>query len=729
MQGTEKKFKYPILPGRAKRLITACVMFLLTLILVLSFFGGAGRGGNLIFKAMYFLMGRAVFFAPVFFCLAGIIFIKPSKKRIYLPVFLAAFLLTLGVAGIFSAFEISSGEMPSIFAPFTTNPGGLAGYLIAFPLLRYFGMIVSLLIFCALVLSGSVIILEFLPKKQQPAKEAEQKKEGLAGQEQAGGGEKGLKFEIKELGQKLTRGKAEGASLKEGFAAGESQFPGAAKTNNFKLKYQSPPLEFLENDKEKAMAGDVETNSLIIKKTLENFGIPVEMSEVNIGPTVTQYTLKPAEGVKLSKITALKNDLSLALASHPLRIEAPIPGRSLVGVEVPNKTRAQVRLRELIAIPDFQTAPSLAFCLGRDVKGGPVFAELGRMPHLLVAGATGTGKTIALNSLILSLIWRSSPQILKLILIDPKRVEFPVYNPLPHLLTPVILNAQKTLNALNWLTGEMDRRFDILGAAKARNIGDFNESLLLNPRMKKEGLELMPYIVLIIDELADLMAQKGREIEAAVVRIAQMARAVGIHLVLATQRPSVEVITGLIKANITSRIAFQVASQIDSRTILDTAGAEALLGRGDMLFISSESSRVKRIQGVYTSLGEVKRVVKFCQKESGLLPGHVSELQESLARELEEEKGHFVSGVSAGEDPLYEQAKRVVMEAGKASASLLQRRLQIGYARAARILDILEERGVIGPQDGAKPRKVYLKDNNVQGDSNIQGDGEDWEKV
>jgi S-DNA-T family DNA segregation ATPase FtsK/SpoIIIE len=363
-------------------------------------------------------------------------------------------------------------------------------------------------------------------------------------------------------------------------------------------------------------------------------------------------------------------------------------------------------LRNLISDPQFQNHPSpLCFVLGRDVSGNPVFADLARMPHLLVCGATGSGKTLFLNSLILSLVYRNSPKILKFILVDPKRVEFPVYSDLPHNLTNVIFDVQKAINALSWLVEEMERRFETLASFRARDIFSFNKI-----SFEKKILP-MPYIVLIIDELADLMAARGREIEAGIVRLAQMARAVGIHLVLATQRPSTEVITGLIKANITSRISFQVASQIDSRTVIDMAGAEKLLGRGDMLFLSTENPKPKRIQGTFVSEKEVQRVVEYLSSK------YKRENIESLEEKLTEETGEIeFSPKEDLEDPLYEEAKRVVIEAKKASASLLQRRLKIGYARAARLLDILEKRGVVGPQRGAKPREVYFKE-------------EEWEKV
>ncbi|MBU4298548.1 DUF87 domain-containing protein, partial [Patescibacteria group bacterium] len=462
-----------------------------------------------------------------------------------------------------------------------------------------------------------------------------------------------------------------------------------------------------------------------IKKTLQNFDIPVEMCEVNIGPTVTQYTLKPAEGIKLSKITSLSNDLSLSLASHPIRIEAPIPGRSLVGVEIPNKLRAKVRLRDLISNQQFQKAASdLTLVLGKDVSGIPVYADLSKMPHLLVAGSTGAGKTIFLNSLILSLLYRppsglnpfgGGPEILRLILVDPKRVEFPIYNGLPHLLCPVICDSQRAVNVLKWLISEMERRFDFLSRVQARDILSYNNLIL------EKDEEPLPYIVLIIDELADLMAARGKEVEVNIVRIAQMARAVGIHLVVATQRPSVEVITGLIKANITSRISFQVASQIDSRTILDMAGSEKLLGLGDFLFISAEVAKPKRIQAAYTSDKEVKKVVEYIKSK---IKNQKSKISDEILTEgfnLPEAIGSS-SFQNLEEDPLYEDAKKLVIEARKASASLLQRRLRLGYARAARLIDTLEERGVVGPADGAKPREILLKNQE-------ENEQDDWKKV
>lgn len=462
------------------------------------------------------------------------------------------------------------------------------------------------------------------------------------------------------------------------------------------------PLDILTSRSGKPTSGDIKSNQEIIKRTLANFGISVEMSNVNIGPTVTQYTFRPADGVRIAKITNLNSDLALALAAHPIRIEAPIPGKSLVGVEVPNEVAAKVTMHDLLSSKAFKERTSnLLIALGKDVSGHPYFASLDRMPHLLIAGATGSGKSVCVNAIITSLLYQNSPDELKFIMVDPKRVELPAYNNIPYLLTPVITDVKKTIQALKWAVVEMERRFETLAKAGKRNIQSYNES----------SGETLPYIVFIIDELADLMASSANDVEAGIVRLAQMARAVGIHLILATQRPSVEVITGLIKANIPARIAFSVASLIDSRTILDSAGAEKLVGRGDMLYLGPDVAQPKRIQGVFVADREIHDIVGYIRDQGD-------------AAYVEEIAGGTAGAGSAGSalggddgDPLLSETKEIIRQSGKASASLLQRRLKVGYARAARILDLLEEQGVIGPADGAKPREIYL--DKLQGVSNV----------
>jgi S-DNA-T family DNA segregation ATPase FtsK/SpoIIIE len=418
------------------------------------------------------------------------------------------------------------------------------------------------------------------------------------------------------------------------------------------------------------------------------------MSDVNVGPTVSQYTLKPADGVKLNTITARSNDLALALAAPSVRIEAPIPGKSAVGVEIPNKTAAIVTLREILEADEIKkTDSSLALALGRDAAGTPFVVDLTKMPHLLIAGATGAGKSVCINSIIINLLYLNSPADLRFLLVDPKRVEFTEYNGIPHLLAPVVTDVDKTVSLLKWVVAEMERRFKLFAESSCRNIQVYNE----NPTEGK-----LPYIVVIIDELSDLMAQAANEVEASIVRIAQMARAVGIHLIVATQRPSVDVITGLIKANIPTRIAFAVASNADSRTILDQGGAEKLLGRGDMLYLSSELTQPKRAQSVLVVDKEIRSVTDFLKREGE------AEYDDSITN-FKPQKSHGSGGIEGNvDDALFEEAKELVIQTGKASASLLQRRLRVGYARAARLLDLLEEQGVIGPADGAKPRDILV---------------------
>lgn len=1154
------------LPERIKRIIWGILFFLIAIITAFSFFDMAGLFGKGLMKALNFLVGKTVFITPFIFALSGLVFLRTRYKKFLFALILAILLLIFGISGIFgsigidktSSFSFANGE----------NAGGWIGYALSLYLLKLFGFWVAQILSGGMILIGCLIFWQLLktplihpvePLEEMSAKPSLIKRIFAT------------KFQVKEIEPGSQSIAEESTSRQE-----TAEIPSATPLDKASLasafKYEPPPLDLLEAERGAPSSGDTRVNSAIIKKTLQNFDIPVEMSEINIGPTVAQYTLKPAEGVKLSKITGLANDLSLALASHPIRIEAPIPGRSLVGIEIPNKVRARVRLRNLLSHPNFQNSQTIIpIALGKDVSGLPLYADLAKMPHLLVAGSTGTGKTCAadtlmftergiltfeelcplplnsetdfkirvvtrdgiettsknynngicqfyklstsrgyqieatlehplwvmnedgsqswkqaslikegdfaaisrgpglfgskidlsnfrpskikvhhrkisfpqrmtpqlaqflglltadgglsierkglhrvtytqadphlirlykkslkelfgitqfiekrsgsnpknrafdivigskhlkeflaylgmdscrspqkempraireapkeivtaylralfdndgymgensielvisskklisqihimllnfgiisslnvkkvknyadndyyrlsifgqesrqfiqeigfirkekhskakkflklspnpnvdliphisnliktlgqkylnrfarltnrgwryqsgilvpkhafsslmsynsgfrtpgyqglerildfyqpiseepeyqelekiskrnfywdkikkidrtsgvgydfyvpgsdsfvgngfvnhntifLNSILLSLLYKNSPETIRLVLVDPKRVEFSVYQGLPHLLSPVIYNANLTCNALKWLIGEMERRFDVLSEAKARDIDGFNEIAHKTQSAKEEYLRPLPYIVLIIDELADLMAAKGREIEAGVVRLAQMARAVGIHLIVATQRPSVEVITGLIKANITSRVTFQVASQVDSRTVIDMAGAEKLLGSGDLLYISAEIAKPRRIQGAYVSEKEVRKVVNWIKaKDKG--PDFAGETFENgLAIDLEKNlripEGE-TEGAFSEDEPLYEEAKRIAIEARKASASLFQRRLRVGYARAARILDLLEERGIVGPGEGAKPREVFI---------------------
>lgn len=489
--------------------------------------------------------------------------------------------------------------------------------------------------------------------------------------------------------------------------------------------FSPPPLSLLEKDKGKPEVGDIKANGNTIKRTLMNFGIDVEMDEISIGPSVTRYALKPAEGVKLSKIVGLNNDLALALAAHPIRIEAPIPGKSLVGIEIPNTTKTMVGLASLLASTEYQSSPKpLLVSMGKGITGKSYFADLAKAPHMLVAGATGSGKSVTIHTLITSLLFRNAPENLKFILIDPKRVELTLYNKIPHLLTPVITDPKKAILALKWAGKEMQRRYDILEKSAVRDIGSYHANVL-TPALElartakengeeidpKEMPETMPYMVIIIDELADIMQTYPRELEAAIVRLAQMSRAVGIHLILSTQRPSVNVITGLIKANVPTRVALQVASQIDSRTILDTAGAEKLLGAGDMLYQGGDMSKPVRLQSAYVSEDELKKVVQFLHDQ------YRDEVMAEINLTPQEAGQDAIFNSEFGDDEdvsedddMYEDAKAFVLKTRKASTSALQRHLGLGYGRAARIIDTLEKRGIVGPGNGSKPREVYGSD-------------------
>ncbi|QQR82851.1 DNA translocase FtsK 4TM domain-containing protein [Candidatus Campbellbacteria bacterium] len=479
--------------------------------------------------------------------------------------------------------------------------------------------------------------------------------------------------------------------------------------------YIPPPLSIFSKDSGKPGVGDIKANANIIKRTLQNFGIDVAMDEISIGPSVTRYAMKPAEGVRLSKILGLQKNLELALAAHPVRIEAPIPGKALVGIEVPNSAKTTVGLGNLLSTEEYTASQHrLLMTLGRDVDGQAVFANLAKMPHMLIAGTTGSGKSVTIHALVNSLLFRNGPNAMRFVMIDPKRVELTLYNGIPHLLTPVITDPKKAILGLKWLVKEMERRYNVLEEHKVRDISSYHNSIVSPAIEKYKGAdeelaidmpETMPYIVVVIDELADIMSTYPRELEAGIVRLAQMSRAVGIHLILSTQRPSVNVITGLIKANIPARIAMQVSSQIDSRTILDTSGAEKLLGAGDMLFMSGDMGKPRRIQSAFISEDEVKKVSEFLKKHDN------GNAETELTLDLD--TSHSSDGGGFGDedeidDDLFEDARETVVHAGKASTSYLQRKLRIGYSRAARLMDVLEERGVIGPADGSKPRDVLV---------------------
>jgi S-DNA-T family DNA segregation ATPase FtsK/SpoIIIE len=661
---------------KVKYLIWVTIFITLAIFLFLSINEEGGPLGKYLIIGLRFVFGWSVWLIPFIFILFAYYLLKLKEEEKIKNNFFIGLLIFILVVTALNKLIIFNEEKS-----FKEVKEGYLGFLIVWLFNKIFGFLASLIILISLGFIGLILIFSnFLKEETEETEEIEKKSIWQK-----------IKEKIKDKREKKI---SEKIVLKpEEIVLKKEKEIKPFKVHQLKTKIDLP-IDLLDIDSTKPESGDIKTNKLIIQKTLESFGIKVEMGEVRVGPTVTQYTLKPAEGIKLSQIVSLQNDLALALAAHPIRIEAPIPGQSWVGIEVPNKKVAIVRLREILASEEFKKRKSnLTIALGKDVTGNIWLADLGKMPHLLVAGATGSGKTVMLNSIIITLVYQNSPDELKFILIDPKRVELTLYNDLPHLLTPVITEVEKTINALKWAIKEMEKRFDIMAENKKRDIESFN----------KEAKEKLPYIVIIIDELADLMVAAPHEIETCIIRLAQMARATGIHLILATQRPSVDIITGLIKANITSRIAFSVASMTDSRTILDFSGAEKLLGRGDMLFISPELSKPKRLQGAYVSDQEIKRVVEYLR--------NIKEPYYQM--EILEKKYEIENFAELVDDELLPQAREIVIQSGKASATLLQRRLRIGYARAARLLDLLEKEGTIGPAEGAKPREVLKKKNEL----------------
>ena len=663
--------------------IVAIGAFVLAIILILAWFGAAGRIGIVAYGALSALLGKGYALLPFALLLISAALLFSLKQKFVALPFLGALLFLLSTLGL---LEISFGN----------GTGGLLGSYAARPLVYLFDWIASSIIFAALLVVSMLVMFNASLRRSF---ERTQKPESIPLVAPAGQVTSVAENAMEEASDEPEPARQKRDESKKNIS------PEVMRALKRKASdYTLPPLSILNSDQGKPSAGDIKANGNIIQRALQEFGIPVEMGEVSIGPSVTQYTLKPAQGIKLSRIVALQNDLALALAAHPIRIEAPIPSKSFVGIEIPNRVISLVGLRSLLEREDYQKGGPLAFALGKNVAGEPAYADLARMPHLLIAGSTGSGKSIAIHSILMSLLYKNTPLSLNLLLIDPKRVELAHYHDLPHLLTPVITEAKDAISALRWTVREMEERYKILQSARKRDIVSYNSS----------AEEFMPYIVIVIDELADLMAAFGREVEASVVRIAQMARAVGIHLIVSTQRPSVEVITGLIKANITSRIAFQVASQVDSRTILDGAGAEKLLGNGDMLYLAGDAGRPRRIQGAFVSDSEVKKTVEFILKQDAE-PEYNEEI---LASRADNGRGIGDFGDTESDDELYGEAYGLVLEAGKASASYLQRRLKVGYARAARLLDMLEERGVIGPGDGAKPREI-LMDNKKEEDTYV----------
>ncbi len=675
--------------------IYAIIAFLVAFFFVLAAFKGAGPSGTFFYSLFSTLFGVGYVLVPILAVLLGISFLKSVRPNIGLSHSISSLVFLIsGLALIDIATE--------------THKGGIVGSAVAWPFLKLFDTLFSVLFLCcALVIS--LLVLFDAKLGLMPLVNRIREMFGMTPKVKVASAEL-TEAEEKKIDAKIaaTTPEPEKPTIQEkvakvvGLDKKEEEFEMSKGFANISADYTPPPLSLLEKDSGKPNVGDIKGNSNIIKRTLANFGIEVEMDEITVGPSVTRYALKPAEGVKLSRIVGLQSDLALALAAHPIRIEAPIPGKSLVGIEIPNKVKSTVGLASLLADNAFANAAKpLMIALGRGLSGKAMFANLAKMPHVLIAGTTGSGKSVTIHSVITSLLYRNGPADLRLIMVDPKRVELTLYNKIPHLLTPVITEPKKAILALKWAANEMSRRYDIFEAESVRDIESYHSNIVA--KRKGEDVERMPYIVIIIDELADIMTSYPRELETAIVRLAQMSRAIGIHLILSTQRPEVSVITGLIKANVPARIALKVSSQIDSRTILDAGGAEKLLGAGDMLYSGGEG-QPERVQSAYISESELKNVVKYLVDSfKDEVPSEIE-----LSGSISADKSIFDSqfGDDDAGDDLYEDARQVVIEAGKASTSYLQRKLGVGYARAAKLIDMLEEKGIVGPGNGSKPREV-----------------------
>ena len=668
------------------RAIIAILLFAAALVTVLAALNKAGYVGTHLYGFLKYLFGLGYFLFPLLLVMVGVYCLTGSEQKLKISKMVSAFLFFISGLGIINI-------LPG-------HKGGVVGNLISSPLINLLDVYATVAILIAILIISVLVLFETHFTQESLAFWNWFKKEKVVIDED----------EIDEQVEKVREQIQEQEEDEDERPAPKVKAPEFVEDKDFEpaptfsrsgKTYEPPPLSLLERDKGKPEVGDIKANANIIKRTLLNFGIDVEMDEISIGPSVTRYALKPAEGVKLAKIVALNNDLALALAAHPIRIEAPIPGKSLVGIEIPNTTKTMVGLASLLSADEYQdSVKPLMISLGKGISGKPVFANLAKAPHMLIAGTTGSGKSVTIHTLITSLLYRNSPEDLKFIFIDPKRVELTLYNKIPHLLTPVITDAKKAILALRWAAKEMSRRYDVLEQNKCRDIESFHKS-------RAKDSETMPYMIIIIDELADIMQTYPRELESAIVRLAQMSRAVGIHLILSTQRPSVNVITGLIKANIPTRLALQVSSQIDSRTILDTPGAEKLLGAGDTLYQGGEMSKPIRLQCAYITEAETKEVVNY------LIDSYKDEIMDEInltATEVPGSNSMFESTIGGDElgeeDDMYEDARAVVAEAGKASTSYLQRKLGIGYSRAARLMDMLEQKGFIGPANGSKPREV-----------------------
>jgi S-DNA-T family DNA segregation ATPase FtsK/SpoIIIE len=676
-------------------------------VLVAAWFTATGALGDIIRNQMTGLFGAGVLLLPIVLFYWGIIIFKRPDNRIPLVIGIASILMLVWWIGFFNEF----------------SAGGEVGEKIGGILIANVGVFLAGLIFLTLIAITSFFMFSISPAKVAKTLASNLRTDKFTEKQIKPKSTKEVKINKNEIKEMIPDEEKPivkkhglfGSKTAELKSEKPTETPKTALVSIGDPTWKMPSLDLLEKKQTSADAGDIEQNIEIIKNTLADFKIDIDMESVNVGPRVTQYALRPPSGVKLTKISSLESNLALNLGAKSLRIEAPIPGQKAVGIEVPNVKSAEVRLYGILKSKSWRTATAnLTFAVGNDIAGDAIVSNLGKMPHLLIAGQTGSGKSVMINSLITSLLYRNAPSDMKLILVDPKQVEMTPYEGIPHLLTPIITDPNKTISALKWAVNEMERRYTLLAEEKLRDIQSYNAKKAAKTTkipIKNEDDEQsdtadqkMPFIVIVIDELADLMMVAAKDVEALIVRLAQKARAVGIHLVLATQRPSVNVITGLIKANIPARIAFTVASQVDSRTILDQVGAEKLLGSGDMLLLTPDMSKPKRIQGAWVTDEEITKVTNDIRSKS--IPqyddGVISQSIGTSGR------GGITIEAAGDTDDEFMTAVQVVIDAKKASTSLLQRKMRIGYGKAARIMEEMEERSIIGQQDGSKPREVLV---------------------
>ncbi|MFZ1258017.1 MAG: DNA translocase FtsK 4TM domain-containing protein [Candidatus Saccharimonas sp.] len=696
----------------------AVALIAFSVLLVVSWFGASGPAFEWVRDAALRTIGYATYVLPVVFTYVGIAVFRVDKNKLPFVMKVAAMLLVVWFAGLFGLLR-QDGQV---------STGGVVGDTLNSLTLSLVNSPVAGFIYALLILVTSLFVLQksvgdvFMWMGKRFTRDTEdstniaimRKAAEVEAKAAAPMADFKLNAGVPMLSPEDQRKAARLSSMKNAVKPDKEAEEKAAMLAISDPNWKFPSLDLLEKKQGAADAGDIQQNAHIIQDTLREFSIDVDMEGANIGPKVTQYTLKPPAGIKLSRITALETNIALNLAASSLRIEAPIPGQKAVGIEVPNRKAADVRIRGILDTSEWRKADEpLSFAIGKDIAGSAVVGELNKMPHLLVAGQTGSGKSVMINTLLCSLLYRNAPSDMKLILVDPKQVEMAPYADIPHLLTPVIVEPEKTISALKWAVNEMERRYSLLAEEKVRDIKSYNSKIKgkhvsipdEDGNMQEVDEGTMPYIVIVIDELADLMMVAARDVEALIVRIAQKARAVGIHLVLATQRPSVDVITGLIKANIPARIAFTVASQVDSRTILDQIGAEKLLGQGDMLMKTAVMPKPKRIQGAWVMDEEVVKITDHMRMQSA--PQYNDEIV-SQPVQLNGKGGVVMDFDHEGGDDMFRDAVAVVLQSRKASTSLLQRKLRVGYARAARIIEEMEEQGIIGPADGARPREVLI---------------------